>query len=141
MNLNLQFLPEVSNDTIFALIGGPDLGIIGGQDGPIAVFYSGPSPWLILLGWLAIINVVTFLVFGLDKWKARRKEKKESVRRVPEKTLLLLAALGGSIGALLGMKVWRHKTLHKTFRFGVPLILALQIIIPFGLWLYFGVLR
>ena len=55
--------------------------------------------------------------------------------------LLLLAAAGGSIGALLGMKVFHHKTLHKAFQLGVPLILALQIIIPFGLWLYFSVIR
>ena len=52
-----------------------------------------------------------------------------------------MAAAGGSIGALLGMKVFHHKTLHKAFRFGVPLILALQIIVPFGLWLYFAVIR
>ena len=53
----------------------------------------------------------------------------------------LMAAAGGSIGALLGMKVFHHKTLHKAFQLGVPLILALQIIIPFGLWLYFSVIR
>ena len=55
--------------------------------------------------------------------------------------LLLLPVLGGSVGALLGMKVFRHKTLHRTFRLGVPVILALQILVPFGLWLYFQVIR
>lgn len=99
------------------------------------------SPWGLLACWLVLINLIAFLAFGLDKWKAKRKEKKESVRRIPEKNLLLLAAAGGSIGALLGMKAFRHKTLHKAFRFGVPLILALQILVPFGLWLYFSVIR
>lgn len=115
-----MFTPEENNDFIWVVIG---------------------SPWGLLAIWLLLINVITFLVFGLDKWKARRKEKNEKVRRVPERTLLLLAALGGSVGALLAMKAFRHKTLHKAFRFGVPLILALQIIVPFGLWLYFAVIR
>ena len=115
-----MFTPEENNDFIWVVVG---------------------SPWGLLAIWLLLINVITFLVFGLDKWKARRKEKNEKVRRVPERTLLLLAALGGSVGALLAMKAFRHKTLHKAFRFGVPLILALQIIIPFGLWLYFAVIR
>ena len=99
------------------------------------------SPWGILLCWLLLINLVTFLVFGLDKWKAKRKEKRESVRRVPERTLFLLAAIGGSVGALLGMKVFHHKTLHQSFRIGVPVILILQIIVPVGLWVYFRYFR
>ena len=89
----------------------------------------------------ALINLVTFLVFGFDKLKAKYKEKHEGARRVPEKTLFLLAALGGSVGALLGMRVWRHKTLHRSFRIGIPLILAVQILIPAGLWLYWNVVR
>ena len=115
-----MFTPEENNDFIWVVIG---------------------SPWGLLAIWLLLINVITFLVFGLDKWKAKRKEKNEKVRRVPERTLLLLAALGGSVGALLAMKAFRHKTLHKAFRFGVPLILALQIMVPFGLWLYISVIR
>ena len=115
-----MFTPEEHNDFVWVVVG---------------------SPWGLLAVWLILINAVTFCVFGLDKWKARRKEKKESVRRVPEKSLLLLAAAGGSLGALLAMRVFHHKTLHKAFRFGVPLILALQILIPFGLWLYFAVIR
>ena len=114
------FEPEAKNDFIWAVVG---------------------SPWGLLACWLILINVVTFCAFGLDKWKAKRKEKKESVRRIPEKRLLALAALGGSVGALLGMRAFRHKTLHKAFHLGIPAILALQILIPFGLWLYFHVIR
>ena len=114
------FSPEAHNSVLFAVIG---------------------SPWAVAAIYLLVINLVTFLVFGLDKWKAKRKETKESVRRVPEKTLFLLSALGGSIGALLGMKAWRHKTKHNSFRFGIPAILALQILIPLGLWVYFTFIR
>ena len=94
-----------------------------------------------MLCWLLVINLVTFLVFGLDKWKAKRKEKRESVRRVPERTLFLLSAIGGSVGALLGMRVFHHKTLHRSFRIGVPVILLLQIIVPLGLWVYWRYFR
>lgn len=68
------------------------------------------------------INVIAFLVYGIDKLKAKRGKW-----RIPESTLLLLAAIGGSIGAWLGMKVWHHKTMHKKFRYGLPLILLLQL--------------
>ena len=61
-----------------------------------------------LLYYLIVINIVTFLVYGIDKWKA-----KQGNWRISEATLLILAVIGGSIGALLGMKVWRHKTMHK----------------------------
>ena len=61
-----------------------------------------------LLYYLIFINVVTFLVYGIDKWKA-----KQGSWRISEATLLILAAIGGSIGALLGMKIWHHKTMHK----------------------------
>jgi uncharacterized membrane protein YsdA (DUF1294 family) len=77
-----------------------------------------------LLYYLIVINVVTFLVYGIDKWKA-----KQGSWRISEATLLVLAVIGGSIGALLGMKVWRHKTQHKKFKYGVPTILIIQIII------------
>jgi len=76
----------------------------------------------ILFVYLFVINVITFIVYGIDKYKA-----KHAKWRVPEATLLGLAVIGGSIGAWLGMKVWRHKTLHKKFRIGVPLILVAQI--------------
>ena len=68
------------------------------------------------------INVIAFIVYGIDKLKAKRGKW-----RIPESTLLLLAAIGGSIGAGLGMKVWHHKTMHKKFQYGVPLLLILQL--------------
>ena len=77
-----------------------------------------------LLYYLIVINIVTFLIYGIDKWKA-----KQGSWRISEATLLMLAVIGGSIGALLGMKVWRHKTQHKKFKYGLPLILIIQIIL------------
>ena len=73
---------------------------------------------------LILINVLTFLVYGIDKWKA-----KQGSWRISEATLLILAVIGGSIGALLGMKIWHHKTMHKKFKYGLPLILIIQIIL------------
>ena len=77
-----------------------------------------------LLYYLIVINVVTFLVYGIDKWKA-----KQGSWRISEATLLIFAVIGGSIGALLGMKIWHHKTMHKKFKYGLPLILIIQIIL------------
>lgn len=102
------YLPTEHNDQLVAFIG---------------------SPWGLLWAWLAVINLITFLIFGLDKWKAKRKMRNEAVRRVPEKTLFLLAVLGGSVGALLGMRVFHHKTLHRSFRIGIPVILAVQLLL------------
>lgn len=78
----------------------------------------------IVIVYLVVINVATFLTSGIDKWKA-----KKSLWRIREASLLGLAVLGGSIGAWLGMKVWQHKTMHKKFKYGIPLILAAQIAI------------
>ena len=75
-----------------------------------------------ILGYLVIINIVTFVVYGIDKWKAKRGNW-----RISEATLLILAVIGGTIGALLGMKVWHHKTMHLKFKYGLPLILLAQI--------------
>ena len=119
MNKTL-FMPEATGATLFAVMG---------------------NPWALLGCYLLVMNLVTFFVFGLDKWKAKRKTKNEAVRRVPEKTLFLLAAFGGSVGALVGMRVFHHKTLHRSFRFGIPAILLLQLVIPAGLWLYWNVIR
>lgn len=71
--------------------------------------------------WLIAINVVTFAVYGIDKRRARR-----GAWRVPEKTLFLLPLLGGSLGALLGMRVFHHKTKHWYFVWGIPAILLVQ---------------
>ena len=78
----------------------------------------------IIIIYLIAINVVTFFLYGIDKWKAKR-----SKWRIPEATLLGLAVIGGSIGAWLGMKVWHHKTQHKKFKYGLPLILLAQIVL------------
>ena len=72
--------------------------------------------------YLLAINVVTFIVYGIDKYKAKKAKW-----RIPEATLLLRAVLGGSIGAWMGMKVWHHKTMHKKFKYGIPAILLIQI--------------
>ena len=83
-----------------------------------------------LLWYLAAVNLVTFTVYGVDKAKARR-----GAWRVPEKTLFLLPLLGGSVGALLGMLVFRRKTKHWYFVWGIPLILLAQIAL--AVWVYF----
>lgn len=75
---------------------------------------------LILL-YIVLINILTFFIYGIDKLKA-----KKSKWRVSENTLIGMAIIGGSIGAWLGMKIWHHKTLHKKFKYGVPLILVAQ---------------
>ena len=75
-----------------------------------------------LINYLVLINVITFIVYGIDKLKAKKGRW-----RIPESTLLLLAIIGGSIGAWYGMKVWHHKTLHKKFTYGIPLIMAVQL--------------
>lgn len=77
-----------------------------------------------LLLWLAAVNLIAFTLFGIDKRRAKRGKW-----RIAERTLLLLAALGGSVGALLGMRVWHHKTRHLSFRIGIPLILGLQLVL------------
>ena len=85
----------------------------------------------IVLIYLVSINVVTFFMYGIDKWKA-----KKSRWRIREAALLGLAVLGGSIGALLGMQVWHHKTMHKKFKYGLPLILLAQIALIYFIEVY-----
>lgn len=76
----------------------------------------------IIISYVIIINVITLIMYGIDKWKA-----KHSKWRIPEATLLIMAGIGGSIGALSGMNLFHHKTMHKKFYIGVPTILLLQI--------------
>lgn len=90
---------------------------------------SASGGWTVLLVWLAVINLLTFIVYGADKRRARRGKW-----RVPEKTLFLLSLLGGSIGALLGMRVFHHKTKHWYFVWGIPAILLAQIAL--AVWIY-----
>lgn len=78
----------------------------------------------LLLIYLLIINAAAFLLMLIDKLKA-----KKNLWRIPEATLMTVAALGGSIGSLLGMYTVRHKTQHLKFTLGIPLILAVQVIL------------
>ena len=74
--------------------------------------------------YLAIVNALSFLLMLIDKVKAKKK-----LWRIPERTLLGLCAIGGSLGGLMGMKLFRHKTLHPQFAIGIPVMLAVQIIL------------
>ena len=76
----------------------------------------------IILGYLLAVNIATFFLYGIDKYKAKR-----GLWRISEATLLTIATIGGSIGACAGMRLWHHKTMHKKFKYGIPLILIMQI--------------
>ena len=89
---------------------------------------SASVGWTVLLVWLAVINLLTFIVYGADKRRARKGKW-----RVPEKTLFLLPLLGGSVGGILGMRVFHHKTKHWYFVWGVPAILLAQLAL--AVWL------
>ena len=78
----------------------------------------------ILFVYLIIINIIAFGMYGIDKQKAIKKQW-----RIPEAQLLVVAAIGGSAGALLGMQFFHHKTRKWKFRLGVPMILAVQLIL------------
>ena len=82
---------------------------------------SNISITTIIIFYLIIITLITFFLYGIDKWKAKRARW-----RIPESVLLGMAAIGGSIGAWLGMRVWHHKTQHAKFRYGVPAMLVSQ---------------
>ena len=81
--------------------------------------------------YLIIINIIAFFLMGIDKKKAQT-----GAWRIPEKTLFLSAILGGSIGAIAGMQLFRHKTKHKTFVIGMPVILIVQIVLA-AVYFYF----
>ena len=74
-----------------------------------------------MLVWLAGVNVVTFALYGIDKYRAKKGRW-----RIPERTLLLLPLLGGSVGGILGMAAFHHKTRHWYFRVGLPAMFLLQ---------------
>ncbi|MBQ9270284.1 MAG: DUF1294 domain-containing protein [Oscillospiraceae bacterium] len=76
----------------------------------------------LLIIYLAVVNIAAFMLMGIDKRRAKR-----GAWRIPERTLFLPAILGGSLGAILGMQVFRHKTRHRQFTVGMPLILLVQL--------------
>ena len=85
--------------------------------------------WLhFIIGYLLLVNAVTFVTYGIDKYKAKKGKW-----RISEATLLLMAVFGGSIGAWLGMKTFHHKTMHKKFYIGLPTIIILQLAL--AVWL------
>ena len=96
------FQPEAAGSTVWALVG---------------------SPLPLLAGYLLLVNLWAFGLMAFDKGRARRR----GARRIRERTLFLSALLGGSLGAVLGMWAFRHKTKHWYFRWGFPLLLALQL--------------
>ena len=80
--------------------------------------------------YLIVINFLNFLIFGIDKWKARRGKW-----RIPEGTLIWMSIIGGSIGALMGMYLFRHKTQKRKFNLGIPAILLAQAILAYFIFL------
>ena len=75
-----------------------------------------------IICYLLAVNIVTFLLYGIDKYKAKKGKW-----RISEATLLTMAAIGGSIGAWAGMRLWHHKKMHKKFKYGIPVIIILQV--------------
>ena len=84
---------------------------------------------LIIIIYIAMMNLVSFALMGIDKYKAKKK-----AWRIPEATLFLFAIFGGSIGSILGMFLFHHKTRHWYFRYGLPLILIVQLVCIYLLW-------
>ena len=81
-----------------------------------------PEMMNIILYYLLAVNIATFLLYGIDKYKAKKNQW-----RISEATLLMMAAIGGSIGTWTGMRIWHHKTMHKKFKYGIPVIIIMQI--------------
>ena len=81
-------------------------------------------PLHVVLAYFITVNVLGLVLFGIDKWKAKHDKW-----RISEATLLSVTAIGGSIGAWVGMKVWHHKTMHKKFKYGIPLVIVLQFVL------------
>ena len=85
---------------------------------------------VVLIIYIAVMSLIAFAAFGLDKYKAKTDKW-----RTPEKTLFLLAIIGGGVGAFLGMQVFRHKTKHTQFVIGIPLIMIAQLALIAWLWI------
>ena len=87
------------------------------------------SVYTIIITYVITINLIAFFLMGLDKWKARKR-----AWRIPEVTLCLFAIFGGSIGSILGMFLFHHKTRHWYFLYGLPLILCVQLLLIYLIW-------
>lgn len=81
--------------------------------------------------YVCLINLIAFILMGLDKQKAKRGKW-----RIPEKTLWFSAVIGGAFGSIIGMQLFRHKTKHKAFTIGMPLVIMLHITILIWFYLY-----
>ena len=88
-------------------------------------------PMIIIAGYLLVINVAGFVLMFIDKRRAQNNQW-----RIKEATLFLTAAIGGSIGSMLGMKVFRHKTKHLSFLIGMPAIFIMQVALAVGYFVY-----
>lgn len=86
--------------------------------------------------YLCLVNVIAFGLYGLDKWKAIKKKKDKSCRRIPEKVLLCWAIIGGSVGSYVGMRFYNHKTKKLKFSVGVPVIFGIQVVVAVCLWFF-----
>lgn len=82
----------------------------------------------VIIAYFVLVNIIGFLMMGIDKSKARRHRL-----RIPERRLFACAFLGGSVGSLLGMAVWRHKTKHLKFTLGIPAILLIEAAVIAGI--------
>ena len=88
-------------------------------------------PMIIIIGYLLTVNVFGFVLMFVDKKRAQNNQW-----RIKEATLFLSAAIGGSIGSMLGMKVFRHKTKHMSFLIGMPAIFIVQVVLVVGYIIY-----
>ncbi len=86
------------------------------------------SLFLIII-YVVLVNIIGFAIMGIDKRKARR-----NAFRIPEATLFSVAIIGGSLGSTLGMFIFKHKTRHWYFKFGLPVILLLQVVFVAALY-------
>ena len=97
---------------------------------------SLPLPWLILFGYIAVISLISIIVCIYDKKISKRNNVK---LRIPEKSLFIWSAVGGSLAMYITMKIIRHKTKHISFMVGIPVIFVLQVALIVAL-AYFGIL-